>query len=64
MEYCGGGSVSDLLTVMGKPLEEGVIAYICSEALKVWGGVGRVHTWVEHHKHDKSHPLPAASFDS
>ena len=35
MEHCGGGSVGDLLQVKGSGLEEDMIAYICSEALKV-----------------------------
>lgn len=35
MEYCGGGSVSDLMNVTEEPLEEYQIAYICREALKV-----------------------------
>ncbi|KAI5073302.1 hypothetical protein GOP47_0011315 [Adiantum capillus-veneris] len=34
MEYCGGGSVADLLHVTEEPLEERQIAYICGEALK------------------------------
>jgi serine/threonine protein kinase len=34
MEHCGGGSVTDLIACTGLPLEEHVIAYICSEALK------------------------------
>ena len=35
MEYCGGGSVADLMNVTDEPLEEYQIAYICKEALKV-----------------------------
>ncbi|KAE8657403.1 hypothetical protein F3Y22_tig00116995pilonHSYRG00047 [Hibiscus syriacus] len=34
MEYCGGGSVADLIHVTEEPLEEYQIAYICREALK------------------------------
>ena len=34
MEFCGGGSVSDLLHVLQEGLEEGEIAFICAEALK------------------------------
>ena len=36
MEYCGGGSIADLMNVTEEPLEESQIAYICREALKVW----------------------------
>ena len=35
MEYCSGGSVADLIAVEGEPLREDIIAFICSEALKV-----------------------------
>lgn len=35
MEYCGGGSVADLMNTTEEPLEEYQIAYICREALKV-----------------------------
>ena len=41
MEYCSGGSVADLIAVEGEPLREDIIAFICSEALKVRSrGVG------------------------
>jgi serine/threonine-protein kinase 24/25/MST4 len=39
MEYCGGGSVSDLLSATGQPVPEDVIAHVCGEALKVGGWV-------------------------
>ncbi len=35
MEYCGGGSVNDLLSATQQPMPEQAIAYVCSEALKV-----------------------------
>lgn len=35
MEYCGGGSVADLIGITEEPLDEPQIAYICREALKV-----------------------------
>lgn len=46
MEYCAGGSVSDVMHALGRPLEEGMIAYICGEALKgltYLHSTGRVH---------------------
>jgi hypothetical protein len=33
MEYCGGGSVADLVHAADAPLGEDVVAYICAEAL-------------------------------
>lgn len=41
MEHCGGGSVTDVIASTGLPLEENVIAYICSEALK---GLNYLHS--------------------
>lgn len=35
MEYCGGGSVADLMSITEEPLDESQIAYVCREALKV-----------------------------
>jgi serine/threonine protein kinase len=35
MEYCGGGSVADLIGITEEPLDESQIAYICRDALKV-----------------------------
>ncbi len=44
MEYCGGGSVSDLIAASGEPLPEELIAHICGEALKVGArGCSGVH---------------------
>eukprot|EP01098_Paradermamoeba_levis_P010376 TRINITY_DN4361_c0_g2_i1.p1 TRINITY_DN4361_c0_g2~~TRINITY_DN4361_c0_g2_i1.p1 ORF type:complete len:387 (-),score=95.78 TRINITY_DN4361_c0_g2_i1:1128-2288(-) len=34
MEYCGGGSVSDLIEVLEKPFTEDQIAFVCRETLK------------------------------
>ena len=42
MEYCGGGSVSDLIQANSNaPLEEEVIAYICKETL---AGLAYLHS--------------------
>jgi len=35
MEYCGGGSVADIVKIMDQGLNEDQIALICREALKV-----------------------------
>lgn len=35
MEYCGGGSCSDLLDILEEGCNEAAIRYIISEALKV-----------------------------
>lgn len=46
MEYCAGGSVSDVMHALGRPLEEDMIAYVCSEVLKGLSYLhsnGRVH---------------------
>ncbi|KAK4715216.1 hypothetical protein R3W88_013554 [Solanum pinnatisectum] len=37
MEFCGGGTVADLMNVTDEALEEYQIAYICREALKFIG---------------------------
>ena len=34
MEYCGGGSVSDIIGTLDRPLTEAHIATICRESLK------------------------------
>lgn len=42
MEYCGGGSISDLIQANGnEPLDEEVIAYICKETL---AGLAYLHS--------------------
>eukprot|EP00899_Mesostigma_viride_P029174 jgi/Mesvir1/9441/Mv09838-RA.1 len=41
MEYCGGGSVNDLLHVDMQPLTEEMISFICLEALK---GLAYLHS--------------------
>ncbi len=46
MEYCAGGSVSDVMHALGRPLEEDMIAYVCSEVLNGLSYLhsnGRVH---------------------
>ncbi|KAL9423612.1 hypothetical protein AB3S75_035656 [Citrus x aurantiifolia] len=47
MEYCGGGSVADLMNVTEEPLEEYHIAYICREALK---GLAYLHSIFKVHR--------------
>ncbi|KAK4841239.1 hypothetical protein QYF36_001251 [Acer negundo] len=47
MEYCGGGSVADLMNVIEEPLEEYQIAYICREALK---GLAYLHSIFKVHR--------------
>ncbi|KAK8657538.1 hypothetical protein V6N13_035769 [Hibiscus sabdariffa] len=47
MEYCGGGSVADLIHVTDEPLEEYQIAYICREALK---GLEYLHSIFKVHR--------------
>ncbi len=46
MEYCGGGSVSDLMHASGQPLSEPLVSYVCSEALRglvYLHGMGKLH---------------------
>jgi serine/threonine protein kinase len=46
MEYCGGGSVSDICQILETNLDEEMIAYICRETLKglrYLHGVRRIH---------------------
>ncbi|WCJ22096.1 Serine/threonine-protein kinase 1 [Euphorbia peplus] len=47
MEYCGGGSVADLMNVTEEALEEYQIAYICKEALK---GLAYLHSIFKVHR--------------
>lgn len=46
MEYCAGGSVSDLMQATGQPLTEALVSYVCGEALKGLAylhGMGKLH---------------------
>ncbi|KAJ0980160.1 hypothetical protein J5N97_008415 [Dioscorea zingiberensis] len=47
MEYCGGGSVADLMNITEEPLGESQIAYICREALK---GLSYLHSIFKVHR--------------
>ncbi|CAH1427932.1 unnamed protein product [Lactuca virosa] len=47
MEYCGGGSVANLMNVTDEALEEYQIAYICTEALK---GLSYFHSIFKVHR--------------
>jgi serine/threonine protein kinase len=33
MEYCSGGSISDIMAATDAPLDEDLIAYVCRETL-------------------------------
>lgn len=41
MEYCGGGSVADLMQAADAPLDEEVIAWLCCETL---AGLAYLHS--------------------
>ena len=41
MEYCGGGSVTDLINAADLPMDEDVIAYVCSGIL---AGLSYLHS--------------------
>eukprot|EP00898_Chlorokybus_atmophyticus_P007116 jgi/Chlat1/7405/Chrsp6S00594 len=46
MEYCGGGSIADIMHVREAPLDEAQIAYVCRETLKGLAylhSIGKVH---------------------
>lgn len=46
MEYCAGGSISDIMHACNAPLEEDVISYVCNETLAgltYLHAMGRVH---------------------
>ncbi|OEL15005.1 Serine/threonine-protein kinase dst1 [Dichanthelium oligosanthes] len=47
MEYCGGGSVADLIGITEEALDESQIAYICREALK---GLAYLHSIFKVHR--------------
>ena len=46
MEYCGGGSVADLMHGSDVPLDQDMISYICAETLAGLAylhSIGKVH---------------------
>eukprot|EP00884_Botryococcus_braunii_P009576 jgi/Botrbrau1/1861/Bobra.146_1s0049.2 len=47
MEYCGGGSVADLMQAADAPLEEEVIAWLCCETL---AGLAYLHSMGKVHR--------------
>lgn len=58
MEYCGGGSITDVIASNGLPLDESTIAYICSEALK---GLSYLHSMSKARLHVVLYFLAASS---
>ena len=60
MEYCGGGSVADLMHASDQPLDQDMIAYICADTLaglaylhsigKVWTTLGLSCCTIRHYK--------------
>jgi serine/threonine protein kinase len=48
MEYCGGGSLEELIELRGNGLEEEQIAYICAECLKVGSFIHSFITLIHH----------------
>eukprot|EP00897_Mesotaenium_endlicherianum_P006399 jgi/Mesen1/5788/ME000293S04947 len=47
MEYCGGGSVADLMNSTDEPLDEPLIAYVCRESIK---GLAYLHSIFKVHR--------------
>ena len=41
MEYCGGGSVADLMHASDQPLDQDMISYICADTL---AGLAYLHS--------------------
>ena len=41
MEYCGGGSVTDLINAADLPIDEDIVAYICGQIL---AGLAYLHS--------------------
>ena len=53
MEYCSGGSISDIMAASDAPLDEDLIAYVCRETL-----AGLVYL----HSMGKARALPTLMF--
>lgn len=41
MEYCSGGSISDIMAATAAPLDEDLIAFVCGETLR---GLAYLHS--------------------